>query len=93
MIKTLVFDEWGKYDGLSEGSGRSEKIWLQSPEGEIGVFKFPKVDDNGNVSSTEYISEHLASRLGKVIGVPVADVDIGFRNGRIGCMSIWLAQI
>ena len=87
MIDVHEFDGWEKYEGLSEGSGRSEKIWLQSPNERIGLFKFPKVDENGNVSSTEYISEHMASRLGKVLEVPTADVDIGYRNGRIGCMS------
>ena len=87
MVKMKCFDDWGKYDGLAHGSGRSEKIWLQSSDGRIGLFKFPKVDTEGNVSSTEHVSEHIASKIGKLLNVPVADIDIGYRDDRIGCMS------
>lgn len=37
------FSFWEEYEGSSEGSGRSEKIWLQNPDtGQIGLFKFKK---------------------------------------------------
>ena len=37
------FSFWEKYDGASEGSGRSEKIWLLNPDtDQIGLFKFKK---------------------------------------------------
>lgn len=87
MVTILSFNDWNRYEGLSEGSGRSEKIWLESSDHQVGLFKYPKVDDNGVVSSTEHISEHMASKIAKLIGVPVADVDIGYRNNRIGCLS------
>lgn len=87
MIEIKNYDDWHKYDGLSQGSGRSEKIWLEDQNGEVGLFKFPKVNDIGEVSSTEFVSEHLASSLAKLLDIPVVDVDIGFRAGRIGCMS------
>ena len=87
MIQIYNYDDWKVYDGLASGSGRSEKIWLESSDGEIGVFKFPKVDERGNVASTEYVSEHIASRMGNILNIPVANVAIGYRGGRIGCMS------
>ena len=93
MIKTHNFDNWKIYDGFSPGSGRSEKIWLQSQEDKVGVFKFPKTDSRGNVSSTEYISEHIASRIGDILDVPTARIDIGYRGGRIGCMSYLIGSI
>ena len=92
MINVLLFDNWNKYEGFSEGSGRSEKIWLESRNHEIGVFKYPKVDNDGRVSSTEHISEHMASKIAKIIDIPVAEIDIGFRNQRIGCLSHLIAS-
>ena len=32
------FDDWSPYEGFAEGSGRSEKIWLQSKDQKIGLF-------------------------------------------------------
>ena len=66
MVQIHNFDDWKVYDGLSSGSGRSEKIWIQSEDGIIGLFKYPKVDDLGKVSSTEFVSEHIASQIGIV---------------------------
>ena len=87
MFDVLNFDAWEIFDGASEGSGRSEKIWLISNQGEIGLFKYPKIDPQDNKETTEYISEHLAHQLGNIINVPTAKVDIGIRGGRIGSMS------
>ena len=84
-VEIYNFDSWLPYDGFAEGSGRSEKIWLQSPEGQIGLFKYPKSENEGHTS--EHISEHLAYMLGKILNVPIARVNIGYYNGRIGCMS------
>lgn len=41
-IEIVDYSNWIPYDGFSPGSGRSEKKWLQSRDGEIGLFKFPK---------------------------------------------------
>ncbi len=87
MFDLINFDSWKPYDGASEGSGRSEKIWLISDTGEIGLFKFPKIDPSDQKETTEHISEHLAYQLGKVLNVCTAKVDIGIREGRIGSMS------
>ncbi len=87
MFELHNFDAWKEYDGFSEGSGRSEKIWLISDDQKIGLFKFPKIDPDIDAPTTEHISEHLAHQLGNVLGIPTASVDIGMRNGRIGCMS------
>lgn len=87
MIAVKDFSGWNIYDGASEGSGRSEKIWLISNNGDIGLFKFPKIDPTTSQETTEHISEHLAHQLGKVLDVPTANIDIGTYNGRIGSMS------
>lgn len=37
----LDYSHWDIYDGFSEGSGRSEKVWLINKETkEIGLFKY-----------------------------------------------------
>ena len=87
MFEVINFDSWKVYDGASEGSGRSEKVWLISDSGEIGLFKFPKIDPQDQKETTEHISEHLAHQLGNILKVPTAKVDIGTRDGRIGSMS------
>lgn len=87
MFDIINFDSWNVYDGASEGSGRSEKIWLISDTGEIGLFKYPKIDPADQKETTEHISEHLAHQLGNVLNVSTANVDIGTRDGRIGSMS------
>ena len=92
MLGTIDFSEWNVYDGASEGSGRSEKIWLKSDDGKIGLFKFPKVNPSSNKETTEHISEHLAHKIGNVIGVPTAKVDIGEYKNRIGCMSYFVCE-
>lgn len=86
-IETVDYSNWIPYDGFSPGSGRSEKQWLQSRDGEIGLFKFPKVNPATSTISTEYVSEHLAHRIGDILGIETADVELGFYNGRIGSMS------
>lgn len=86
-VKIINYDNWYTYDGFAEGSGRGEKIWLQSPNGEIGLFKFPKVDPSISGITTEHISEHLAHQIGNILGVQTAHVEIGMYHGRIGCMS------
>ncbi len=87
MFEIVDFSTWNIYDGSSEGSGRSEKVWLISDSGDIGLFKYPKIDPTDQKETTEHISEHLAYQLGKVLGVATAKVDIGIRDGRIGSMS------
>lgn len=87
MFDVINFDSWKVYDGASEGSGRSEKVWLISDTGEIGLFKYPKIDPVDQKETTEHISEHLAHQLGNVLKVSTAKVDIGIRDGRIGSMS------
>lgn len=92
MFEVINFDSWKVYDGASEGSGRSEKVWLISDSGEIGLFKFPKIDPQDQKETTEHISEHLAHQLGNILKVPTARVDIGVRDGRIGSMSYLVPQ-
>lgn len=87
MFEIINFDSWNVYDGASEGSGRSEKIWLISDTGVIGLFKYPKIDPADQKETTEHVSEHLAHQLGNVLNVSTANVDIGIRDGRIGSMS------
>lgn len=90
MFKLLDYSEWKEYDGFSEGSGRSEKVWLVSPSdinAEIGVFKFPKYDPTSKTSTYEHVSEHLASKLGELMNMPTARVEIGTYKGRVGSMS------
>ena len=87
MVKVVDFSDWVPYEGFAEGSGRSEKLWLQSQDGKIGLFKFPKYDPNTLEITTEHISEHLAHQIGNILGVETAAVEIGVYHGREGSMS------
>ncbi len=96
MFNIVDFSDWKPYDGASEGSGRSEKEWLISEDGTIGLFKYPKVhpgeNDYEHNETTEHISEHIAYQLGNILDVATAKVDIGVRNGRIGSMSYLVCE-
>lgn len=87
MIEIVDYSSWTLYEGLPEGSGRSEKQWLISQDGQVGLFKYPKVDPVSLHSTHEHVSEHLAYRLGDLLGVETARVDIGEYAGRIGSLS------
>ena len=97
MIELMNFDKWIKPEDLSEASGTSEKMWLRSPDGEkTGLFKFPKVQDHPGKPesiSTEHISEWIASQLGKCLGVTCAEIELGFRDGRIGSLSVLVPEL
>ena len=81
MIKD--FSSWLEYQGASEGSGRSEKLWLVNPENKaIGLFKFTKSD-----YTTEHISEKIAMQLAKLIDIECMEVEIGKYNNRVGSLS------
>ena len=72
MFDKKDFSSWKIYEGFAEGSGRSEKQWLQSPKGQIGLFKWPKIDPQTGKETYEYISEHLANQLGEVVNIATA---------------------
>lgn len=79
----IDFSSWQEYEGASEGSGRSEKIWLSDPcNGEIGLFKFPKTE-----YTTEHISEKIAADIAKLIDIECMRVVLGKFNSRVGSLS------
>lgn len=97
MIELIDFDRWIEPKDLSEASGTSEKIWLRSPDGNVtGLFKFPKIQNHpGEIPSisTEHISEWIASQLGNQLDVECAEVEVGYRDGRIGSLSILIPEL
>lgn len=77
------FSKWDEYEGVTEGSGRSEKIWLQdSISKRVGLFKFKK-----DIGTTDHISECIAYQLACLIDVPCAEFELGTYKGREGSMS------
>jgi len=79
----IDYSSWDIYDGASEGSGRSEKVWLINKQTkEVGLFKFTKSSE-----TTEHISEKLASDLARLIGLDCAKIEIGVYDSQIGSMS------
>lgn len=79
----IDYSSWEIYDGASEGSGRSEKVWLINKQTkEVGLFKFTK-----SIETTEHISEKLASDLAGLIGLDCAKIKIGIYEAKIGSMS------
>lgn len=79
----IDFSQWKEYDGASEGSGRSEKIWLIDPNtNQVGLFKYKK-----DVYTTDHISECIAYHLSCLLDIECAKFDLGTYNGREGSMS------
>lgn len=77
------FSYWTEYEGASEGSGRSEKLWLINPDtGQIGLFKYRK-----DKETTDHVSECIAYELSKLIELPCARFELGVFEGREGSMS------
>lgn len=77
------FSFWEEYEGASEGSGRSEKIWLQNPDtGQIGLFKFKK-----DIGTTDHVSECIAYKIAQMLEIPCAKFELGIFDGREGSMS------
>ena len=77
------FSFWQEYEGASEGSGRSEKVWLINPDtNQIGLFKYKKDE-----TTTDHISECIAFQIAKLIGIPCAEFELGFYLGREGSIS------
>ncbi|MCH1980948.1 HipA domain-containing protein [Lawsonibacter sp. OA9] len=77
------FSFWKEYEGASEGSGRSEKLWLMNPDtNQIGLFKYKK-----DITTTDHISECVAYELAQLIGIPCAKFEVGTYKGREGSMS------
>lgn len=82
------FSFWEEYKGTSEGSGRSEKIWLQNPDTrQIGLFKFKK--DKG---TTDHVSECIAYDLSCLLDIPCAKFELGTYFGREGSISYNIIQ-
>lgn len=77
------FSQWNEYDGASEGSGASEKIWLINPiTNEVGLFKYKK-----DKETTDHISECIAYKLSYLLDIQCAKFELGSYNGRMGSMS------
>ena len=82
MFEIVDCSSWNTWDGMAEGSGRSEKEWLVSDHDQVCLFKYPT-----SAVTTEHVSEHMACQIGKLIGIETAEVDLGCRNGRMGSIS------
>lgn len=77
------FSHWKEYEGASEGSGRSEKLWLINPDtDQTGLFKYKK-----DKETTDHASECIASDIARLIGISCAKFEIGMFNGREGSIS------
>ena len=87
VIEIIDVSSWKPYEGNPDGSGRSEKQWLVSDDGRIGLFKYPKINPNSNETTHKHISEHLAHKIGELLDVRTAAVDLGTNNGRIVSIS------
>ena len=82
------FTSWVEYEGASEGSGRSEKIWLMDPDtGQLGLFKYKK-----DIFTTDHVSECLAYQFAQLISLPCAEFELGQYCGRDGSMSYNIVQ-
>ena len=79
----IDFSHWKEYDGASEGSGRSEKVWLIEPNTQkVGLFKYKKDE-----KTTDHISECIAYQLACLLNIECAKFELGTYKGREGSMS------
>ena len=77
------FSFWMKFEGASEGSGRSEKLWLINPDtDQTGLFKFKKDE-----TTTDHVSECIACDLAELLEIPCAKFEIGIYHEREGSIS------
>jgi len=77
------FSFWTEYEGASEGSGRSEKIWLMNPDtSQTGLFKMKK-----DAETTDHISECIAYKLAELLNLSCARFELGTYLNREGSMS------
>ncbi len=84
MENTMIdFSEWKVYDGASEGSGSSEKVWLINPEtNQTGLFKYKKDE-----YTTDHVSECIAYKIACLLDIRCAKFELGTYHGREGSMS------
>lgn len=75
------FSDWSEYAGATEGSGRSEKLWIRKGT-ETGLFKYKK-----DSYTTDHVSEKLASEIAGLLNIPCAKIELGIYNGREGSLS------
>ncbi len=92
MVEIVDCSSWKPYEGNTEGSGRSEKKWLVSNDGQIGLFKYPKYDSTSMHITYEHVSEHLAHELGNLLGVKTAKVDLASYDGHMGSISYLIVK-
>lgn len=82
------YSNWDEYTGTVEGSGRSQKFWLQNPDtGQIALFKVKK-DRN----TTDHISERIAYQLAEKAGIECAYYAVGMYHGQEGSLSYNILQ-
>ena len=78
----LDFKDWNEDNSATDGSGRSEKIWIINKQGYKGLFKYPKSE-----FTTEHISESIASDICSVLEIKSSKIDLGIYDGRQGSLS------
>jgi len=82
------FSFWTEYEGASEGSGRSEKIWLMNPDtSQTGLFKMKK-----DAETTDHISECIAYKLAELLNLSCARFELGTYLNRDISETIWTIQ-
>lgn len=90
MFRLIDYSEWNIIEESPYGSGRSEKYWIMNPKtSEKGIFKYPKITSFGTITG-EYWAEKLASELGKILNLNIAEVEMGTYEGRVGSMSFFI---
>jgi hypothetical protein len=72
-----------------EAMGTKDKFWWRDPRDEEGpswLFKYAR-ENTG-----EHWSEKIASEVGRLLGVPAAQVELGSCEGRPGSLSLGFAE-
>src|SRR4051812_35182610 len=70
--------------------GTKPKQWLRNPEGQLWLWKESTVQHDalhGPFRKGDDWSEVVAGRVGRRLGVPVAEVDLATRGDRFGIVS------
>lgn len=70
--------------------GTNPKQWLSSPDGVLWLWKESTIHHDarrGSFRKGDDWSEVVAGHIGRLLGVPVADVELAVRHDRFGGVS------
>ena len=86
MAKLYDISTWSEQSWYNTGGTRNKKIYLNPEDSQIYYFK-ESFNQGARDYKYEFWSEILASEIGRALGFPTLQYDIGKRGNVFGCIS------